>query len=182
MNVKRMALTLAASLLMTAPAFGNVYTSGEVLDITGFDNANATSKFWSGSFTLGTQTGAIWSVTAFGVDPLNCLTCTPTSPPWTFSLQFDGATGDLFGTTSANFNGLHLGVHLLDLTFADGNITSDPWKDTNKFGGVKTGTFSYCIGANCTNPSLATPEPPSSLLLVSGLMFLALWRRMALAR
>lgn len=176
--MKRIGLALTIALLLGSPAFANAYTSGDVLDITGFDNANATAKFWAGSFTLGTQTGPIWSVSAFAVDPLSCLTCTPTSPPWTFSLQFDSATGDLFGTASANFSGLGVGVHLLTLTFTDNNITSDSWTDVHVGRPPKTGTFSYCIGANCTNPNLVTPEPPAILLLASGLGFLVGWRRL----
>ena len=172
---------LVISLFLVAPVFADTFATGNVLAITGFDNANATAKFWAGSFTLGTMAGpSLWNVSGFAVDPLNCSTCTPSSPPWTLtSFQFDGATSDLLGTAQANFSGLGLGVHLLTLTFIDGNNTSDPWTDVHFT--TKTGTFSYCLGTNCTNPNLPptpVPEPSTCLLLASGLMSLVVWRRL----
>ena len=167
-------LAFVVILLLGAPALADTFTSGEVFDITGFDNATATT-FWTGSFTLGTLTGgSIWNVSAFAVDPPNCLSCMSSNPPWTLSsFQFDSATGDLSGMAQANFNGFGIGVHLLTLTFVDGNNTSDPWSDLNKFGGLKTGTFSYCTGANCSNPNVpSVPEPSTYTLLASGLMSL----------
>ena len=174
----KMALAVIFTLFVGAPLFATSVFSGEVFNITGFDNANATAKFWAGSFTIGSAAGgSLWNVSAFAVDPLNCLTCTPSSPPWTLtSFQFDSATSDLSGMAQANFNGLHLGVHLLTLTFVNGNNTSDPWSDLNKFGGTKTGTFSYCLGINCTNPTIPpapTPEPSSLALFAGGLLGLA---------
>jgi hypothetical protein len=181
MKISKIWLVLVIALFLGTPAFADTFTAGEVFDITGFDNANPTGTFWTGSFTLGTLAGgSIWNVSAFAVDPLNCLTCTPSLPPWTLtSFQFDSATGDLSGTSQANFNGLGVGVHLLTLTFVDANNTSDPWSDLNKFGGLKTGTFSYCTGANCTNPNTPpVPEPSAYLLLASGLMSLVVGRRL----
>ena len=165
-------LALVATLFLGVPAFADTFTTGDILTLTGFDNANSTNKFWAGSFTLGTAAGpSLWNVSAFAVDPLSCATCTPSSPPWTLgSLEFDSATGDLSGKASANFSGLKVSVHLLTLTFVDGNNTSDAWSDVSKFG-TKIGTFSYCTGVNCTNPN-ATPEPSTCLLLATGLMSL----------
>jgi hypothetical protein len=173
-------LALVIILLLGAPAFADTFTTGEVFDITGFDNATATT-FWTGTFTLGTSAGgSLWNVSAFGVNPPSCSLCTPSSPAWTLtSFQFDSGTGDLVGMAAADFSGLGAGVHFLTLTFIDSNNTSDPWTDVNlKFGGTKTGTFSYCTGANCTNPNVpSVPEPSTHLLLASGLMTLLVgWR------
>jgi hypothetical protein len=182
----KIGLALGIALFLVAPVFANSLAPGSVIAITGFDNANATAKFWAGSFTLGTMAGpSLWNVSGFAVNPLNCPACTPSFPAWTLSsFQFDSATSDLLGTAKANFSGLGVSVHLLTLTFVDGNNTSDSWSDLNKFGGLKTGTFSYCLGANCTNPNVPpapAPEPSTWLLLVSGLMSVVIWRRLTCA-
>jgi len=176
----KIGLALVITFFLGAPVFADPFATGDVLPVTGFNNADA-SVFWAGSFTLGASAGgSLWNLSAFAVDPLACSTCTPSLPPWTFpSLQFDGATGDLLGMAQANFSGLGLGVHLLTLTFVDGNNTSDTWTDVHFT--TKTGTFSYCVGANCTNPNVppaSTPEPSAYLLLASGLMSLVVIRRL----
>jgi PEP-CTERM motif len=170
-------LALIITLLFGAPAFADGFATGQVLDITGFNIADP-SILWSGTFRLGIPAGGpFFNVSDFGVDPSNCSTCTPSSPPWTLnSLQFDSATGDLSGMASADFGGLHVGVHMLTLTFMDGNNKSDIWTDVRRT--TKMGTFSYCIGANCTNPNMPpVPEPSTYMLLASGLMSLiGAWR------
>lgn len=160
---RKIGLAVVITLFLVGSAFADT-----TFDISGFNNADA-SAFWSGMFSVGTS----GNVTSFFVDPPLCSSCSPTLPAWTFSsLVFDGTTSDLSGTASANFNNLGTGVHFLTLTFNDGNNTSDPWSDLNKFGGIKTGTFSYCLGAGCTNPNAPpgpVPEPPSIFLLAIGL-------------
>jgi len=166
-------MALAIALLLGAPAFADTFTAGEVLDITGFNNA-ATGIFWTGSFKLGGQVGStpFFHVSTFSVNPPNCLLCTPLVPPWTLtSFQFDSATGDLVGMAQADFSALGASAHLLTLTFLDHNNTSDIWTDVHHRK-TKTGTFSYCVGANCANPNSNAPEPSTYTLLASGLLSL----------
>ena len=171
---KKAGFALVITLLLGVPVFADTFAMGDVIGITGVNNATLT-VFWTGSFTLGSSAGgSLWNVSAFSVDPPGCTVCSPTNPAWTLcSFEFDGATGDLLGTAQANFSGLGIGVHLLTLTFVDGNNTSDAWSDFNaKFGTTKTGTFSYCTGTGCGS-STATPEPSAYMLLASGLISLA---------
>src|SRR5690242_20204099 len=121
----KIGLALSFALFLVVPAFGTSVTTGEVLDITGFDNATS-MVFWTGSFTIGASLGpSLWDVSAFTVNPPGCSLCTSTFPAWTLSsFEFDSATGDLVGGASANFSGLGLGIHSLTLTFVDGNNSS----------------------------------------------------------
>lgn len=163
-------LALAFALFLVVPAFGTSVSTGEVLDITGFNNTTST-LFWTGSFTIGASLGSsLWGVSAFSVNPPGCAACTSTFPAWTLtSFEFDSATSDLAGGASADFNGTGTGVHFLTLTFVDGNNSSDAWSDFNaKKGTTKTGTFSYTV----TVETSGVPEPSAGLLLACGLTFL----------
>ena len=170
----KIGLALVIPLLFVAPVLANSLATGDVLDITGFNNATNT-VFWTGSLTLGAGVNpSLWEVSAFSVNPPSCSTCSPTHPAWTLtSLEFDSATGDLLGGASADFTGIVSSTHFLTLSFADGNDTADTWTDVNTRNGHTTmGTFSYTV----SSPSV--PEPASCLLLTSGLMFIIARRRM----
>ena len=168
--MKKIGLALVISLFLVGPALANSVSSGEVFDITGFNNATST-VFWTGSFTLGTMVGpSLWDVSAFAVGPLGCTTCSPTNPPWKLSsLQFDSSSDTLLGGASADFTGIVASNHLLTLTFLQGNNSTDTWTDFNATNGhTASGTFSYTVATT-------TPEPSSFFLLAFGLMSLAAW-------
>ena len=170
--MKKMPFFLVAGLLLLVPvdfARAGTFFAGETLDIAGV--ATQTSPSVTVDFSVAATLGSLvpsttdWTLTAFRLAPgVPCGPVDCSTLSWINSVEFDASTNTFFGSASVPFTGNGGDSKLLTFTYVDGNTSTDPFTNTDitNPSNSRSGTFSYTV--------VATPEPSSGLLLLSGLI------------